>query len=160
MGARPTPSTMKTGYKEMLRDRIPITVNIALKWCNAKQKWIDHSYNQFVKVFKSKTDRYETTRIILGISKKQRDFNFNKSIDWDSLTEEQKLYWNRIESWVIWFKKMYSYIVNDYEVSLKMGKDISTLKGEIISKYLTSLDPVTQERFANYLIKNLQKGNY
>ena len=160
MGARPTPSTMKTGYKEMLRDRLPITVNIALKWCGAKQKWIDHSYNQFINVFKSKTDRYETTRIILGISKKQRNFDFHKSIDWNSLTEEQKLYWDRIESWVIWFKKMYSYIVNDYEVSLKMGKDISTLKGEIISKYLTSLDPVTQERFADYLIKNLQKENY
>ena len=30
--------TTKTGYKEMLRDRVPFVVDLALKWCKSKTK--------------------------------------------------------------------------------------------------------------------------
>ena len=35
----------------MLRDRCPATVNFALKYCNAKERWIDHAYSQFIKIY-------------------------------------------------------------------------------------------------------------
>ena len=40
----------KQGYKEMLRDRCPEVVNFALKWCKAKERWINHVYDCFVRI--------------------------------------------------------------------------------------------------------------
>ena len=144
----------------MLRDRVPLTVDLALKWCKAKQRWIDHTYDSFINIYKDKKERKNSTRIILGISKHEHQMNFHKSIDWDQLTKDEKDYWNIVERWVNWFKQIYSYISNDYDTSLVIGKDINTFKSEIISKYLTSLDEITQQRLVEFLIKNLQNGNY
>ena len=38
-----------TGYKGMLRDRCPQVVNYALKWQKAKERWINHTYDKFIK---------------------------------------------------------------------------------------------------------------
>ena len=72
----------KPGYREMLRDRCPKVVNYALKWCKAKEKWIDHVYFNFIKIYAEKDQRNNATRIALGISEgNQYTFDFEKTID-------------------------------------------------------------------------------
>lgn len=130
-----------TGYKGMLRDKCPMVVDYALKWQKAKERWIDHTYTNFIKFYVDNDERKRATRIILGIAKFYRNFDFDKSIDWDNLTTEEITYWQRVSSWVKWFKKEYAYIENAYQISRKCGKDEFTIKVELINGYLSSMLP-------------------
>ena len=129
------------GYKGMLRDRCPKVVDYALKWQKAKERWIDHAYTNFIKIYIDNEERKHTTRIILGIAKFYRNFEFDKSIDWDNLTPEEIVYWKRVSSWVDWFMKNYAYMENTYEISRECGKDELDIKVELIRKYLGALLP-------------------
>lgn len=130
-----------TGYKNMLRDRCPKVVDHALKWQKAKERWIDHAYVNFIRIYCDKNERKHATRIILGIAKFYRNFEFDKSIDWDNLTPEEVIYWKRISSWVKWFMRQYAYIENAYNISKQAGKDEFSIKVELINSYLSSLLP-------------------
>ena len=134
-----------SGYKGMLRDRCPEVVNYALKWQKAKERWINHSYVNFIKFYVDNKERYHTTRIILGLAKFYRNFDFNKSIDWENLTEEETKYWKRVSSWVRWFMKNYAYIENLYSISRQAGKDEMEIKIQIINSYLSTLLPTKQD---------------
>jgi hypothetical protein len=84
----------------------------------------------------------------LGIAKFYRNFEFDKSIDWDNLSPEETVYWKRVSSWVEWFSKKYMYIENAYILSQQAGKGEFDIKVEIINSYLGSLLPspdMTQE---------------
>lgn len=130
-----------TSYKEMLRDRCPKVVNYALKWQRAKERWIDHAYCRFIKIYVDSQERKHTTKIILGIAKFYRNFEFDKSIDWENLTKDEEIYWKRISSWVRWFTEKYAYIENAYEISKKTGKNDFDIRVEIINSYLSALLP-------------------
>lgn len=125
----------------MLRDRCPETVNYALKWQKAKERWIDHAYNNFIKIYVDSNERKHTTRIILGIAKFYREFEFDKSIDWDNITKEEQEYWTRVSSWVNWFRTNYAYIKNAYVISRESGKSEFDTKINIINRYLRTLLP-------------------
>lgn len=144
--------TTKTGYKEMLRDRVPFVVDLALKWCKSKTKWVDHVYLHFVNIYKEKSLRYEATRITLGISKYEKKFDFNKSIDWDNISEQDRAYWKNIESWVTWFRNVYVYIESYY----RSYTSVNVFKETVKKKYLNTLNEEYQERLCNYLIKSFQ----
>ena len=144
----------KLGYREMLRDRCPKVVNYALKWQKAKEKWIDHAYAYFIKIIGDEIDindrvirnANESKRVImtalLGLKKgKPKNFDFNRTIDWDNLTDEEKTYWKRVSSWVRWFGTEYAYIENAYENSKKVGKSDLDIRIEIINNYLYALMP-------------------
>ena len=110
---------MKISYKEMLRDRITKmqAVDLALKYCKAKTKWINYVYKNFIGIYVHKKERNQATRIILGISGKYREFNFHTTIDWESLKLENKTdeiqYWERVEEWIEWFSNNIAYIEDD-----------------------------------------------
>ena len=83
----------KLGYREMLRDRCPKLVSHALKWQKAKEKWIDHTYEKFVKIVgdeysfsdklirKAPESKKVIMRALLGIvNGKVRHFDFDKTI--------------------------------------------------------------------------------
>jgi len=57
------------GYKAMLRDRMPLMLNLALKWCKAKERWINYVYDNVVKRY-PQNKRSVVVKQILGI--KQR----------------------------------------------------------------------------------------
>ena len=158
------------GYKGMLRDRCPTVVNYALKWQQAKERWIKHAYANFIKFYVAKKERYNATRIVLGISKYYKNFNFDKSIDWNNLTPDEVKYWERVSSWVKWFTKKYAYIENAYVISKKCGKDEFNIKVEIIQNYLSALLPSEKaneeerqakyeyvDKLVNYLINCFEK---
>lgn len=120
----------------MLRDRISNmqAVDLALKYCKAKTRWIDHVYHNFVGLYLSKNERALTVRIILGITKKNKyEFNFHNTIAWDNLDPEEIEYWNTVEGWVTWFSDNMLTIENEIylgytdEQILTMHKDLYTI---------------------------------
>ena len=138
----------------MLRDRCPKVIDYALKWRKAKEKWIEHAYNYFVKlnveelnkdnhvVRSVKDNKRHVINMLLGIKKgKPKQFDFSASIDWDNLTKEEIDYWKKVVSWVNWFRTKYAYIENGYINSKKAGKDELSCKIEIINGYLGWLMP-------------------
>lgn len=172
----------KLGYREMLRDRCPKVIDYALKWRGAKEKWIEHAYNYFIKLLKEETKNGKIIRsekdnkrhvinMLLGIRKgKPREFDFSKSIDWDNLTEEEIKYWKVVVSWVNWFGTNYAYIENMHNISKKVGKNELDIKIEIINAYLTDLMPSQNaseeekqakyayiDKLVNFLIKCFNK---
>lgn len=160
-----------TGYKGMLRDRIPYVVDCALKWQKAKERWIDHAYVNFIKFYCDNDERKRATKIVLGIAKFYKNFKFDKSIDWDNLSDEDILYWTRISSWVDWFTKKYAYMEAAYKNSRAIGKDEFDIKVEIINGYLSSLLPTQDmseeekqakyeyvDRLVNFLMKCFEES--
>lgn len=142
-----------TGYKSMLRDRVPKVVNYALKWQKAKERWINHAYSKFINIYVDNEERKKATRLVLCLKytrvkqgkhkyvKEEQCFEFDKSIDWENLTPEEEVYWKRISSWVKWFCMKYAYIENAYLISSERGKDEMSIKIEIINSYLSKLLP-------------------
>lgn len=144
-----------TGYKAMLRDRVPFVVNLALKWCNAKGNWVDHVYDSQISIYAAKEDRYDATRHVLGLKKHNREFDFHKSIDWDNITSEESEYWRQIEVWVTWFKVNHIYIKNIYDGSVEKGKPIDAIKDEIKNYLSSSVDPSLWDKLVTFLINNM-----
>lgn len=157
----------RLGYREMLRDRCPKVIDYALKWRKAKEKWIEHAYNYFVKLYGEETtytnkiirsardNKRHVINILLGIKKgKSVEFDFRKSIDWDNLTDEETKYWKIVTSYVNWFSKNYAYIENAYNISKTIGKNDYDIRVEIIQKYLMDFMPKSnasdEEKEATY----------
>lgn len=128
----------------MLRDRCPLMVNFALKWCKAKQRWIDHVYENSIQFYKSKKDKNEACRIILGISKRHRGFDFHYSITWDNLIDEEVEYWKSVEKWVNWFQTQFQAIEQDINL-------LNSTKEEIKNKYLSSYNSEQVDKLVDYL---------
>lgn len=143
----------KPGYREMLRDRCPKLVSYALKWQKSKERWIDHAYSYFIRIVGEEREddllirtasdnKKAVARILLGIvDGKVKNFEFDKTIDWDNLEDEEKVHWERVSRWVRWFGTNYAYIENMYDISKKVGKDDFEIKVKIINTYLSWLMP-------------------
>ena len=58
-----------TGYREMLRDRMPRMLDLALKWRKGKERWLDHVYENHIKVV-SKDKRSICVKQCLGLKQK------------------------------------------------------------------------------------------
>ena len=144
-----------TGYKAMLRDRLPYVVNLALKWCNAKNSWVNHVYDAQISIYACNKDRNDATRHVLGLKKHNRYFDFHKSIDWDNLDETEANYWKQIEIWVTWFKMNHIYIKNIYDCSIEKGKSIDDIKNEIKNYLSSSVDPSLWDKLVTFLINTM-----
>lgn len=148
---------MRTGYKEMLRDRCPVVVDYALKYCKAKNRWIEHTYNSFIKFYVNKRERDIATRKTLGIVKgKPKLFDFHSTIDWDNISSEEQEYWEYIESWVEWFRCCFGGIQNKYEISIKVGESEDAFKQELYSM-LTNSSEEQKIKLSEFLLKCLHK---
>lgn len=134
--------TKNTGYRQVLRDRCPKVVNFALKWCKAKEKWLDYVYDNFIWIYSSKKERYAATKTIVG---DKRNFNFHNTIDWNALMPDEKAYWEYVDSWVKFFTKEYAYIESAYANSCASGDDIATCKFDIMKRFLIDLCPKTTD---------------
>nr|DAS39447.1 MAG TPA: hypothetical protein [Caudoviricetes sp.] len=143
------------GYKGMLRDKLPKTVDIALKWCKAKERWINHTYDNFIGIFSENKEKDNATKVILGISTRYKSFDFHKTIMWDNMTDLEISYWKNVESWVNWFRTNYIYIQNEVNNSLILGVEINVMKQKIKKNFLSQLDKEWQDKLCNYLISTL-----
>lgn len=134
-----------TGYRQMLRDRTPKTVILALKWRKALEAWLDHVYKTRIWIYVSNEERKKETKCVLDRKNKPTDEWFADTIDWDNLNAEEKEHWENICEWVSWFYKRYQYVENSYDISKKVGKSVEEIKLEIMSTHLKSLCPTTKD---------------
>ena len=130
----------------MLRDRVPKFVSFALKYCKAKEAWLDHVYKNFIWVYVSKKERLAETRRVLGITNPKRpNFVFEDTIDWDNLDQEEKAYWENVASWVSWFTKTVPLIEDEYKISKLKTDDIVDLKRTIMLNWLSKYFPTKED---------------
>lgn len=125
----------------MLRDRCPKVVSYALKWCKAKEKWLDYVYKNQIWPLSSKKERLNQTKLILGINEDKHHFDFYNTIGWNELTNEECAYWRYVNEWVEFFRSKYMYIENMYAISVTAGKTIQQCKYEIMKTYLIQMCP-------------------
>lgn len=140
----------------MLRDRLPKTIDYALKWCKAKEYWLEHVYRNFIWIYSNNEERYKAAKLVLGIKKKKCNFDFHNTINWDDLTPAQKLYWVSVETWVTWFRENMLYVENTYNLSSNLTEReiIETIK----INHLQDVVPTMQEKLATFLY-NCISGN-
>ena len=143
-----------TGYKAMLRDRVPYVVALALRWTKSKTRWVEHVYGTQVWLYASNHAKNDAVRRILGL-KKGYVFVFHDTIDWENLSAEDQCYWNYVEGWVNWFAKYYSYMKNAYDV-FKASKTDEEIKNDLKKNYLQSLDPVWQDKLVVFLMDDFK----
>lgn len=139
----------------MLRDRVPLFVDLALKWCKAKEIWINHVYNNFINIYVEKDQRYHATRIVLGISSKYRNFDFNKTIAWDNLTNEEKESWESVETWVNWFSIYGQTIIDKYKEILSSCKTEADAIFYIVNEVIITKDKVAAYKLVKFIINSL-----
>lgn len=145
-----------TGYRGMLRDRLPATINLALKWCEAKTEWIDLVYKQSIQFCTNKELRDSQCRHILGISSNKPNFEFHDTIEWDKLTDDEKKHWEWVEGWVTWFSSNYLDIEQMYK-TLKL-KGETNIMSKIEEEYYPTLSNKNKlsETLLDYIKQNIQ----
>lgn len=130
----------------MLRDRVPKFVSFALKYCKAKEAWLDHVYKNFIWIYVSNKERLAETRRVLGLNKKPYpEFIFADTIDWDNLNQKETAYWKHVASWVSWFQVTVPKIENEYNTAKIKTSDIVDLKRTIMLNWLSSYFPTTED---------------
>lgn len=149
--------TKQGGYKAMIRDRVPNTVDLALKWLKIKTKWVDHVYYSFVWYLSDKKDRNYQVRAILGIAKHQRNFVFKDTIDWDNLDPEEIVFWENICNWVKWFEESLLPIKETYETLKLKGTDEESIKTYICNKRFQALTEEQQDSLYKCIIEHIKK---
>lgn len=147
----------RTGFKEMLRDRIPVYADIALKWCKTKERWINIVYRDTISIFADKNDRYDITKTILGLKSKDKMFNFDDTIYWNALSEDEHKILKVASSWVKWFKYYFIFIENEYKVDISLGYSEEKIISNLCSGLLKKIDSSVREDLAIFIIKYLKK---
>lgn len=147
---------MKTnnGYRGMLRDRIPLVADIVLRYLSLKGKWIDHVYKHFISIYCSNTDKDLATRTILGISSKYRSFDFDKTISWENISEEEEKHWKYASGVIKWLSK-YGITLESYYKELLCelhNPTIDDLADKICKRYKLEKN----YEFIKFVIKNIK----
>lgn len=143
----------RTSYREMLRDRLPIVVSFALKWCKAKNAWIEHVYENSIGIYSEKKNRNEAARTVLGIGRLNRNFDFHYSITWDNLNEDEIDIWEAVESWVHWFEKYWLVIYDSYKSQTDKCANDNEILLHIKTHNLSKFNEEDANKFSNYLLK-------
>ena len=145
---------LNTSYKKMLRDRTPQVVDMALKWCKAKECWLNHVYDHFINIYAEKEMRYEATRIVLGISGKYHNFDFEKTIDWENLDDKDKESWQSIADWVKWFQTELMVIEQTYKL-YKNEYNRTELEMFIVDRHIDTEDSELAYKLVKFILDNL-----
>ena len=154
--------TKQGGYKAMIRDRCPRTVDLALKWCKVKTEWVEHVYYHFVWFLIDKQDRNDQVRSLMGLAKYSRGFNFDETIDWYNIDKDEAEYWENISTWVKWFEQNVVPIAEVYNTQLLKygGIEDARIRSHIYEKMLNEqkgVSPEIQEKLYDYLIDHIKQ---
>ena len=148
--------TAQGGYKAMIRDRVPRTVDLALKWCKAKTRWVELVYYTYIWFLREKDARDYQTRQLLGIGKYSREFKFENTIEWSNLDKDEKEYWTNVSTWVNWFEKSLLPIVETYSTLKLKGKTEEEIKSHIVVKYFDTVVSTWKDKLYEYLINHIK----
>ena len=128
----------------MLRDNLPEPVDLALKWCKTKGKWIDYVYDKYIWFLADKEQRKYQTKAILGLVNANREFKFHDTIEWSDLSDEDEKHWKNVETWGDWFNKYHSEIKEDIFLNNQVD----------LEQYVPDLDDYWKKQLHSYLIKS------
>ena len=79
------------GYKQMLRDRMPEILDVALTYCKAKNRWIDYVYKNSIKKY-PQNKRSVAVKVLLGLKqqyKRKEIYDKIKYAELKPITKEQ-----------------------------------------------------------------------
>lgn len=139
---------MNTGYREMLRDRLPKMTNYALKYFKCKEKWLTHVYKSWIWIYPKKDMRDAATRELLKLDKRGKaHFRFEDTILWDDLSVKEAKYWKKVSSCVSWFRKEHAKVENEYATSKTVGKELRDIKYDIMIRYICREDIIEEYQF-------------
>lgn len=137
-----------TGYRKMISDRIPATWDMALRWNQCRQAWIEYCYNTYLRplntnVMKSrKWNEAEKAKRVTEICNVKK--GFANSINLDRLLQEnseQYTYWKKIIDWVKWFCEKMPHISNSAKNSYNIeGLRKNALAESISKQYSINVD--------------------
>ncbi len=174
---------MASGYRQMLCDRMPQTLDIALRWCKAKNKWVDYVYDNTIKKYPQK-ERSRAVKQVLGqidyynideiviyfrmigrkqskeIPKEKLKLPFKYTINWEEMASRdinELQMWQSVCTWVVWFKYWYSYIENAVKISMMNGKTYSEICKDIETRFLPKVDISIRESLSIFLVDNIKK---
>ena len=146
--------TAQGGYKAMIRDRVPQTVDAALKWCSAKTKWVDHVYYHFVWFLAEKDHRDYQVRQLMGlVNNKPINFKFEDTIDWYNADKEEAEYWNKVKQWVNWFEKNTLSVVETWKTQRESYKSEEQVKQYVCTTMFKDLTPEWQDKLYQHYDK-------
>ena len=169
------------GYKGMIRDRMPLMLNLALKWCRAKERWINYVYDNVVRKY-PENKRSIVVKQILGIKqrwKRQEIYDQLRYVEFKPVTKEQV---DRIPKSELYMKfsdtinwaalsqddpDMYSYwqavaswvdwFSTEYfkaEETYKLSQQWSMTEDDIVPILMSKYG--IERKFVNYLIKSFK----
>lgn len=147
--------TAQGGYKAMLRDRVPRTVDLALKWCKAKDRWVEYVYYTHIWWIKEKEAREHQTKYLLALTKNNREFKFENTIEWNDLSEEERKYWESVQSWVSWFSIQLLPMVDSYKLHLMQGDSPEYIQLCMTEKYLKGISEQQQEKLYKHIVNHI-----
>lgn len=144
-----------TGYKKLIKDCIPKTWDIGLRWCRAKGKWIDHVYDTNIRQYNNDTTHSLKEKNKIK-ARKIKDIckpyaSFRDSIYFDTFLYKDKhneyVFWSNVSEWVNWFVNHYLYISSSVLIVIDTNPEMSK---EDIVKYIDdkySLKNISLSRF-------------
>lgn len=165
--------TVKGGYKAMLRDRMLLTTNLALKRCECKNAYIDYVYDRFVRCVPVELRKNavkevlglkvamssELIRVLLyknnikitseqaaNIPNQLRFYQFRDTIGWEELKKNNPKLYERFKiaaSWVDWFRVRFQDVENTYIIGKKTGKSDEQIRLSIADRYRIDDDTIT-----------------
>lgn len=168
------------GYRGMLRDRMLPVVSLALKRCKCKDKYIDYVYKRFVvckpveyrslavkqvlglkaavsfdeiQLWAWRHGKQITRKQIQSVPKELRFFDFEDTIDWNQLKNQDITSYELFKlanGWVKWFKAYLPYVENSWK-NFKKVFHYSDTQVQAEFKKLYKLDDGTIKFIIKYL---------
>lgn len=111
-----------TGYKGMIRDRMPETWVFILKYFKCLNKWIDMVYNDRLKGWNTHWNPKERSPGKSLAVKHLVSEEFILSFPL-KLSDAERKKWYAIAAWEKWFRDRFLYIKQDYDFALRLGEN-------------------------------------
>lgn len=111
-----------TGYRAMIRDRMPENWVFILKQFKCLNKWIDMVYDDRVRKWNT---HWNTKARGDGKSKAIKELvkdDFYMTLPLN-LSENERKMWIAISHWIDWFDNRFLYIKQEYDFAIKKGED-------------------------------------
>lgn len=139
------------GFRKYLTHHVPETIEFALKWNNAKTKWIEYIYTTWLKHIAELSEKEKITANLLGTN--GNGFDFASTIVWTNLTDEEKEFWKTCDTWILWFQKNFIIFLEKYKEYKEKG--LSELEMLVHFELLMkdNVDESLWESLSEYLLK-------
>lgn len=145
-----------SGYRKMISNHIPRTWDMALRYLRCRDAYIERVYDCYIKplnknVMKSaKENNQEKERIIKLMFSK---YEFKDTVKLEDLMLTNKTekyhYWDKIKSWINWFKNHMAFIEN----TIKIEQSLYKTKSEIVDVIMTNYK--INEKLARFIVNKV-----